>query len=529
MSSFFGHTRYILLGLAMGATPAPRAVPRPALLCGVAQPRKRPPGAPKHSDVVMRSLRLHPANPKDPHDTFAALRAFHVTRLEWAYIHDAAFIAKVKASGRLFGAAAAAPSYDKDIRDDAVFGRVVIRGAGGRPITAPWKRQWKRTLWGCVNNPELERGYLAYLKRCIDAGSQVIHRDEPGANASATRWGGCFCEHCVKAFRGYLSRHTTARQRERLGIGDVRTFDCRRHVQRAGAKGELGKLFAAFQLEATVAFHRRTRRALDAYAGRHVPMSCNNGVRRWSEVERCFDWAFGELSMARATPVRLWQAVREARKHNRLQVMTMPKKGDRREPEAWCRRTRRTIATAYALGAHCMVPWDVYMPNNAPRYFGTPRQYADLYGFVRACARHLDGYEDAGALGAGLADPRHGKAPPIEVVGGSGKLYAFARAVPGAPDAPVVVHLVEWGDKPAAATVRLRGKCLFAGAAPSVVLLVPPAYDARSHDAAEKAGRFAALAKVVPVRAETDGDSTWTGVAVPPLGPWGILVARPSR
>jgi hypothetical protein len=31
-----------------------------------------------------------------------------------------------------------------------------------------------------MNNPELERGYTAYLKKYVDAGAQIMQRDEPG-------------------------------------------------------------------------------------------------------------------------------------------------------------------------------------------------------------------------------------------------------------------------------------------------------------------------------------------------------------
>ena len=55
---------------------------------------------------------------------------------------------------------------------------------------------------------------------------------------------------------------------------------------------------------------------------------------------------------------------------------------------------------AYASGGHCMVPWDVYMPHNAPRYFGKPSDYADLTKFVRNYKRYFDGYSEAAVVAA---------------------------------------------------------------------------------------------------------------------------------
>lgn len=95
------------------------AAENPSRVCDVAKTCKRPAGAPGASDVLMRSLRMHPAGEKDSHDTLQAIRDFHVTRLEWAYINDKPSIEKIEALGCLFGAAASAPSYlpPEDVSD----------------------------------------------------------------------------------------------------------------------------------------------------------------------------------------------------------------------------------------------------------------------------------------------------------------------------------------------------------------------------------------------------------------------------
>ena len=497
----------------------------------LAAPTTPPPGAPKASDVILRSLRLHPRNAKDPHDTLRALDDFHVSRLEWTYIQDKAFIAKVRASGRLFGGAASAPSYHKEDKAPDWFEKVVIVNLDGEPIIAPWKRAWKRTLWGCINNPELERGYLEYLKRYIDAGAQGMQRDEPGANLNATRWGGCFCPCCIKAFREFLARRTTAQQRKKLGIDDLAAFDYREHLRKQGAPvgdafgrwkgGELKRLFVEFQTQATLAFHRRTRKALDQYAGRRVPVSCNNGVRRWSALERTFDWAFGELSYGHARPAYIHQAMRDAAKHKRLQVVTMPKKSNRKDLGEWRRRTRQTIAMTYACGGLCMAPWDVYMPGNAPRYFGTAEQYADLYGFIRANARHLDGYGYAGAFGKGIDCRLYGKTPPVRVEA-AGSVYAVVRARPGQADGPVVVHLVDWSKEPRPFTVVLSPARLFGARPLRLRLLVPARYDGATHQEAERTRSWEKLTQAIPLKNAAQ-------VQIPALRPWGLLVVEPEQ
>ena len=493
--------------------------------------RVRPADAPKASDVIMRSLSLHPARAGDPRDTMKALIDFHVTRLEWAYITDKPFIERVRASGRVFGGAASAPAYRRYQRPDN-WEELCVKDLEGAPIIAPWKRAWKsRTLWGCMNNPELERGYIEYLQHCLDAGSQVMQRDEPGGNENASNWGGCFCEHCMTAFKAFLSENTTPAEQAKLGIEDLTTFDYRDLLRARGAPvgdrfatwngGPLKDLFLRFQREATIAFHQRTRKALDEHAGRRVSMSCNNGCRRWTEVEMGFDWCFGELSYQHATPGFIHEAMQEATRRDRHQVVTMPKKSNVEHPEAWERLTRQTIAMTYACGGHCMVPWDVYMPGEAPRYFGTPDQYADLFAFIRAAARHLDGYEYAGAFGYGVECDLYADSPPVLMP--SATVSAVIRAIPGDTEAPVVIHLVDWSETPEPFTLALRPSRLFGDRPLRLRLFTPAPFDGDVHKQAEDTHAYDNLAKCTQL-----ADGYVASVRVPRLSPWGILVVEPA-
>ncbi len=521
-----------IVACAAGATPAAETG---SYACDRAKKRTYPPGAPSASDVIMRSLRLRPRNAKDPHDTFQALKDFHVTRLSWAYITNKDFIAKVKASGRVFGGAASAPSFVPPTQGEDWYERVVVVNRKGEPIIAPWKRTWKRTLWGCVNNPDLERGYLAYLRTYIDAGADVMQRDEPGCNHLATRWGGCFCDHCIRGFREYLAEHTSADQRRRLGIDDLASFDYRKHLEKVGAPvgdpfgrwkgGELKELFLAFQMASSVAFHERTRKAIDAYAGRRVPFSCNNGAHRWTPVQLCYDWAFGELSFGRARPKQIHASMHEAAKHNRIQVVTMPKKGNRDDLDGWRVRTRRTIATAYACGGLCMAPWDVYMPHDAPRYFGKPAEYADLFAFVHACKDYLNGYEEVAVAGKPFQDASSEDTSTLRLHTGDG-VGALLRARPGDRKAPVVVHVIDWGAEPGRSEIDLHPPRLFACGTLRITLLVPADYDRKAHVAAETSKDYSKLVKQVDVGYRMAG--RWARVRLPVLHPWGLLVIEPG-
>ena len=503
--------------------------------CEVAQPRVLPDDAPKASDVIMRSLRLHVAKKANQHDTGRALSDFHVTRLEWAYIKDKDFIAGVRASGRLFGgASSSALSHVTRTADSLDYTELACVNLNGTPVIPTWKRAWRPpgNLWMCVNKPAVERCYLEYLKSCLDAGSQVMQRDEPGGNENALSWGGCFCDCCMRAFRDYLAQHTTPESQKQLGINDIKTFDYRKLLKGQDAPvgddfrrwngGELKELFSRFQTEATVAFHKRTRQALNEHVGRHVAFSCNNGCRRWTPIELEFDWCFGELSYRHTTPSFLHACMQEARALGRCQVVTMPKKSDREELEAWQLLTRQAIATTYACGGHCMVPWDVYMPSDAPRYFGTPAQYADLYGFIRANSRYLDDYQYAGAFGFDAKCDSYGEDPSVRLPDGN-QVCAVVRAIPGRTDAAVVVHLVDWSDAPQPLQLTLNPTAFFGNRAIKMTLLVPPPYDGAAHEKADQTGSYGALSKTI-----SQQGGYVASASIPALNPWGMLVIEPD-
>jgi len=491
------------------------------------RPLVRPEGAPKASDVILRTLRERPINANDPHDTLRALDEFHVSRLEWSYIGSAEFIAKVKAPGRLFGNAAAAPSYRR--QPDPGWADLACLNAAGEPVIASWKRTWKPTLWACMNNPDLKTAYLDYLKHCIDIGSDGIQRDEPDANSYATRWGACFCDHCLEAFRLWLGQHSTAAERQQQGITDLATFNYRDVVNAAGAPvgdgfaawdgGQLKAWFIEFQDDSTVAFLRWSRAEIDRYAGRRVPMSCNNGVRRWEEVQQVFDWAMGELSYRDANAPRLHAAMAEAQSHGKLQVVTMPLKNNYDEPEAWTELTRRTIAWCTAFGGWCMAPWDTYLPGDAPRFFGEPQDYADLYAFTRALAPYLDDYSEACVVGDGFPEDA---ASPIALIEAEQR-QAVLRVVAGDPSRPAVVHIISGPG--ASPTVRLRlDPARFWGDRPlRYRWLTPQPYEQAAHEAAEQAKRYDPL-----VAAETLHGGRLAQIELPAPSPWGLLVIEPE-
>jgi cyclophilin family peptidyl-prolyl cis-trans isomerase len=252
--------------------------------------------------------------------------------------------------------------------------------------------------------------------------------------------------------------------------------------------------------------------------GRRIPMSCNLG---WNgsvlggggePVTKLFDFGMAEMGPDKVRSQFFLQASRDSRQRGKAMVFTA-------NQDLGVSKYRLSIAACYASGMTFIVPWDQYA-GRSPRVFSRPEDLADLYGFVRANARFLDGYEDVAAMGFEAKDPHWGKAPALSIEGGD-KVSAFVRAKPGDATAPVVVHLIDWG-KPGPFKIKLRSQAFFASGGIAATLQLPVPYDARLHEKAEQSKKYAPLSRDVALR--TTEQEGWTVVEIPALEPWGILV-----
>jgi hypothetical protein len=500
----------------------------------MAEPLPAIPGAARPSAVCIRSLTAHPAHKTDPHDTLAAIRGFHATRLEWTYGDNPEFIKKVHALDVEYGGALGAGSYAGNA--PPVEWNVV--GLDAQRLVPKWMRHWPRpNPWGCANNPEFVAGHVRAALAVVAAGADVIQRDEPEQNMLATQWGGCLCRHCITAFRGWLDRNATPEELAKAGITDLASFDYAAHLRaknapsgdaflRWGDGGRLREFFKQFQLESSVAFHQRWRTELDKGAGRRIAVSCNNGSRDWGPVRLPFDFCIGELAAKEATPIHLHECMRQARAHDRLQTITMPLKvvasSAEQESADWIMLTRKTIATAYALGGLIEMPWDTFLPD-AQRYFGRPHNYADLTAFVRGMAPHLDGHAEAFAAGAGVEDDRwKGVTPPLDLGDALPHVLVVVRALPGAETTAAVMHLVDWRDEPQPFSITVRTGHFFPDTPPTMRLLQPvQIYDRAAHDKAFDSRDYAPLIRSTPLSLAADGT-----VTLPALAPWGVILVE---
>lgn len=466
----------------------------------IAKTRHRSQGTPRYSDVVMRSLQLHPFNDKDPHDTFHAIRDFHVTRLEWVYGLNKQSISEVQALGVYCGAALHSALSDMPNTHSRKVGR--IKNNLGEPMTAPWMEDWvPKRYWGCANSPEYCRSFVMHAKVYLDAGIDGLHVDDPDMNDHASSWGGCFCKYCMAKFPEYLARHLTKEQMLQLNVSSLRQFDYKQYAKSSeNVPDWLKKLFTDFQMESVALFYEDVLARIDRDAERHVPISFNYYIGADKPYTEHFDYGIRELHLRSAKPTAIRQRILSAAKQGKSQVLTIPKEFTTEIKPVDVALNRKCIATSYAMGGLTMVPWDICMSLGKTRYFGTVAEYGDLYAFVRQNAQYFDGYEDAAVTGNGLTDERYSSMPPVQIAGGSDRVLACVRALPGELSAHVVIHLVDWSDRTESLTIRLNSERFF-----------------RENELLLQLRQPKCAPREIPI--DQNGD-----VVIPPLDPWGVII-----
>lgn len=444
-----------------------------------------PLGAPAYSDVCFSSRWPRPRNPLDTFETFTAAKKFHATYLNWVYVTDPNFIRKADSLGLKVQVALTPTLPDLPFGSGKnEVGRIV--DSLGNKVTAPWMKGWGN-WWGCANHPDFQETYFAYIQSALAAGAFAFQVDDPamGYLLLRNKWEKiCYCPHCQV-------------------IAD-----------------SLGVSVNEIQEASVARFHRKMRDSATGLAGRPVPFSCNNFEGDWELFPyRLFDFGIAEIPERRANPEYVYATIREARRLGKAQVFTFVSDRD------WL--IGKMIAAAYASGGNMLVPWDVWQGSGKDRYFGKPETFAPLYGFVRANAKWLDGYEDAFYANSQdeprFADPEDW---PISFSAYRRQFYAFARAKPGEPDAPIVVHLIDWHVLMEPFTLSLNEKRFFQQGIGTVELLTPVQFDPAMHEATAVGG-FSNLSKTQTLDFQQKGRTVT--LQIPKLDQhWGILVVRPK-
>jgi len=481
---------------------APLAALHAQTMSELAQPARRSPGSPKYDDIC-----FSPRWTQSP-NLIEAAKAFHATRTEWVYVDDESgpVLQQLRELGISLGLAlthprdttekktgpvgfAARPQYYTQGRILDIDGKVLDgRSSMHDPATAEVVKRWLRML----GQFKPER----------------LHRDEP-------EWGyreWDFNPHALSQFNDYLAARVPAKTLEQVGVGDPATFDLKAYVRTHGdgktVPPEFKKLWEDFRLETLLAWYQKQREWTAELVGPGVEWSANySSFIQFTPVQMWSDYAVTEVQYSGTgknggqfsigDPWSLCRKAQIARELGKAIVCTLGSQD--------IMENKTMIGLTYAMGMHMLCPYDVFIPGVKRAY--DYQSYADVYDFVHRWGRtYLASYEEAFALGNGIEHPLASHQwPPLRIEDPADSVYAFVRAKPAQPDAPVVIHLVNWNKAAhAKLALTLEPDRFFPGRGLKLTLLRP------SHEP------------------QVLSDGWQARVEVPSPEPWAMLIAEPA-
>ena len=367
----------------------------------------RPHRAIRRSDVVFMY-----DNPK-------MYEPYGCTVMGWAGRADAKHMEAAHAAGvRLFSTSVGFRTEGRgmiDFSDD--FLDAACRDFEGEPIRVPWlwDHEYKGHpfYWWCTNTP-LFRAYLeSRLVSVMKATPDGLHIDDYTGTAGTVTWlSGCFCPHCMAAFREYLAENVSKERLAELGITDLGTFNYRQFLLDRGKKPEeykprraslpLAAEFHDFHVKAATRFVAEYYERAKEIRGEPITLCVNSGLSSPQSLAIapylsyfCCEVGHNAASLAVAKhPVYVykladgldrpvtstasgqdWAYVNE---HNRPGLV------------------RTWIALSYAYGHTLMAPhrqWCYNKEKGTHWYTGPTEEYAWVYQFVRQNAGLFDRYE----------------------------------------------------------------------------------------------------------------------------------------
>ncbi len=435
------HTLKFLTALLLAPQASLHAADLPALSAMV-QPAKRSPAAPRYEDICF-SPRFFEWPRAAGRDVIKDAQAFHATRLEWQYLQegDEPIVQQLRGLGVEFGLALTHP-LDTTARVTGAMGFAARPDlyTRGRILDIDGKVIDGR---GSMHDPAFAEVTKLWLRFFASFRPKAIQRDEPGWDYA--NWD--FNPYALSQFNDYLATRVSPETRQRLAVSEPARFDLkayiRGHQDGKSVPADFKKLWEEFRLETLLAWYRNLRTWTVDLVGPEVAWSCNySSFVQFTPTELWSDYAITELQpsggqFGLGNPWSLYRKVQIARQLGKAIVATLGSQD--------IRENKVMIGLTYAMGTHMLCPYGVYMKDR-PRKYDDPALYADVYDFVhRWAGNYLAGYEEAFALGNGIDHPltRDGLAP-IRLEDPTDSVYAFVRARPALPDAPVVIHLVNW-------------------------------------------------------------------------------------
>lgn len=314
--------------------------------------------------------------------------------------------------------------FDPDFMDS------VCRDLDGKPILVPWlwdhKHKGHPAYWFCTNAP----GYRKYLRNQIrllcQANIDGLHIDDYNGTAGAEWQGGCFCRHCMAAFREYLRENVSVTRLKECGVGSLADFHYGRFLRdrgitkdeyrrKVGGSIPLGPEYLRFQYQRSADWVAGCRKYAEGLVGHRLLLSVNSSATDYKSlvIGGVLDYFCGEVrhgadrggvpSLDPVWSFKLADAV------GKPQVATASGRdwayiAAHHKPGL----VRLWVAQDYAFGHQLMAPvrqWAYTKEKGTHWYQSEPGDYAYLYRFVRRHAELFDGYESAATVALLYSNP----------------------------------------------------------------------------------------------------------------------------
>jgi len=303
----------------------------------------------------------------------------------------------------------------------------VCRTLDGGPITVPWlwdhKHKGQPAYWFCTNAPRYRQYLKRQMRRAFEIDVEGLHIDDY-AGTAGTHWagGGCFCPHCMAAFRAYLRQNVPPQELTEAGVASLDGFDYGEFLRARGIDAEqfrkyagwyperipLSHRFLEFQLRASTAWVAEYRKWAEQLEGHPLMLCVNSGVSSPENLmiapvvtffsgEVRHDAEKGEVSFSPVWSFKLGDALGRpvactAMGWDWAFVNANNKPG----------LVRTWIAQAYAFGHQFMPPvrqWCYTKEKGTHWWEPPPEEFAYLYRFIRQHADLFDGYDAVARVG----------------------------------------------------------------------------------------------------------------------------------
>lgn len=314
-------------------------------------------------------------------------------------------------------------AFAKMIDFDEGFEESICLTLDGERILVPWlwdhEHEGHPAYWFCTNAP----GYREFLRHQVRMATATdiegLHIDDY-AGTAGTEWrGGCFCPHCMAAFREWLGEHVDEGELAEASVGSLEGFDYGEFLRGQGVTVDdyrrkvdstlpLGPEYLTFQYRASAAWVEEIHKYAEEIIGHPLMLSVNSAASSPKSlvIADKLTYFCGEVPrnaedrQVSTHPILVFKLGDAL---GRPQVSTASG-----QDWAYCMEhdlpglVRTWVAQAYAYGHQLMCPvrqW-AYTKDKGTHWWETdPDDFTDLYRFVRENAALLDDYEAVADVG----------------------------------------------------------------------------------------------------------------------------------